>query len=377
VYATCLFCNSALGANEAIEHFPVGRRLAYDAAGGRLWVVCRTCERWNLSPLESRWEAIEETERAFRGTRVRVSSDNIAMARLKDGTELVRIGKPPKLEFAVWRYGDQFGRRLRKSVQVAAIPTTAGLAAAALMSSQLFWSGSMAANTLSAIMGTATFLNLGSSVASGLQTWRTQNKLRAVVHDEDGSPIHLNNVTAREMAFVTGGREFDWKLKVPRYLVKPTGRIARLLGVDAKAHYNNECVYLHGDVAVRALANALPHVNSDGAGKRGVRDAFTIVNDVSNVQQLLQRASRMKPKYRADYHMDDGQAALGGLPAPMRLALEMALHEDDERRAMEGELHELEQRWREADTIARIADGLFMPDSVGEQLQTLRDKGHQ
>lgn len=54
MYATCLFCNGALGQNDAVETFPVGRRLAFDAAKGRLWVVCRACERWNLTPLEER-----------------------------------------------------------------------------------------------------------------------------------------------------------------------------------------------------------------------------------------------------------------------------------------------------------------------------------
>lgn len=36
MYSTCLFCKNSLGANEVIEHFPVGRRLAFDAAKGRL-----------------------------------------------------------------------------------------------------------------------------------------------------------------------------------------------------------------------------------------------------------------------------------------------------------------------------------------------------
>ena len=49
---------------------------------------------------------------------------------------------------------------------------------------------------------------------------------------------------------------------------------------------------------------------------------------------------------------------LSVLPARLRLALEMTLHEDDERRAMEGELAALEARWREADEIAKIADSL-------------------
>ena len=75
MYSTCLFCTRALGSNEVIEHFPIGRRLAYDEAKGRLWVVCRHCEKWNLTPLEERWEAIEECERYYRETRLRMSSD--------------------------------------------------------------------------------------------------------------------------------------------------------------------------------------------------------------------------------------------------------------------------------------------------------------
>ena len=114
MYRTCLFCSNDLGRNEAVEHFPVGRRLAFDAAKGRLWVVCRRCERWNLTPLEERWEAIEECERAFRATRLRVSTDEIGLARLKEGLELVRIGEPQRPEMAAWRYGDQFGRRRRR-----------------------------------------------------------------------------------------------------------------------------------------------------------------------------------------------------------------------------------------------------------------------
>ena len=63
MYSTCLFCNRDLGRKEVVEHFPVGRRLAYDAAKGRLWVVCRHCERWNLTPLDERWEGWQDLER--------------------------------------------------------------------------------------------------------------------------------------------------------------------------------------------------------------------------------------------------------------------------------------------------------------------------
>src|SRR5215831_12260351 len=119
MYSTCLFCNQSLGTNAAIDSFSIGRRLAFDAAKGRLWVVCRKCERWNLSPLDERWEAIEQAERLYSETRRRVATAEIGLARLRDGTELVRIGAPLRPEFAGWRYGDQFGRRRTRQILIA------------------------------------------------------------------------------------------------------------------------------------------------------------------------------------------------------------------------------------------------------------------
>ena len=119
MYSTCIFCKEGLGTNEAIEHFPIGRRLAFDSVKGRLWVVCHHCGRWNLTPLEERWEAIEESERAFRNTTVRVSTDNVGLARLRQGIELIRIGAPLRPEFAAWRYGRHFGSRRRKNLAIA------------------------------------------------------------------------------------------------------------------------------------------------------------------------------------------------------------------------------------------------------------------
>ena len=97
MYSNCFHCTADLGRNEALERFPVGRRLAFDPAKGRLWVVCRSCERWNLSPLDERWEAIEDAERRFRDSRLRVSTDEIGLARLREGLDLIRIGQPLSL----------------------------------------------------------------------------------------------------------------------------------------------------------------------------------------------------------------------------------------------------------------------------------------
>ena len=57
-----------------------------------------------------------------------------------------------------------------------------------------------------------------------------------------------------------------------------------------------------------------------------------------------------------------------------RLALEMALHEESERRAMDGELAALELAWAEAEQIAKIADDMFLPASINERLNKLRDR---
>src|SRR3954469_25841832 len=104
MFTTCIYCAKGLEANETLEAFPVGRRIAFDSTHGRLWVICRSCQRWNLTPLDERREAIEQAERLFRDSRLRVSTDNIGMAKLREGLELIRIGAPQRPEMAAWRY---------------------------------------------------------------------------------------------------------------------------------------------------------------------------------------------------------------------------------------------------------------------------------
>ncbi len=138
MYATCLYCHAHLGANEALEAFPVGRRLAFDAARLRLWVVCPRCKRWNLSPFDARERAIEQAERLFRDTRLRMSTDEIGLARQRDGTDLIRIGAPQRPELAAWRYGWQFLRRRRVAAAVGAMDVARTIVDAGFMVAPLF-----------------------------------------------------------------------------------------------------------------------------------------------------------------------------------------------------------------------------------------------
>ena len=75
------------------------------------------------------------------------------------------------------------------------------------------------------------------------------------------------------------------------------------------------------------------------------------------------RPGRFLAKVAHEEHTD-GWGRVGyvkTMPKPTRLALEMALHEEQERRALEGELWLLEQAWKEAEEIAAISDDLLLP----------------
>ena len=77
-------------------------------------------------------------------------------------------------------------------------------------------------------------------------------------------------------------------------------------------------------------------------------------------------------RYFRESEWQQGDKGLFGLPGPHRLALEMALHEEAERRAMQGELMELERAWREAEEIAGISDNLLLPESVSAAFEKLK-----
>ncbi|MEX2285368.1 MAG: hypothetical protein WEE89_22975, partial [Gemmatimonadota bacterium] len=116
----CIFCHQGFTPNDRFQHMPVGRRIAFDPARGRLWCICESCQSWTLTPFEQRWEALEELEHAAR-TRAKLLRQGENIALFRDGsTELIRIGRAGLREEAWWRYGDELARRrdrARKVVQ--------------------------------------------------------------------------------------------------------------------------------------------------------------------------------------------------------------------------------------------------------------------
>jgi hypothetical protein len=320
VYSACIFCGAGLGRNAAVECFPVGLRLAFDAERGRLWAVCPRCARWNLTPLEERWEAVEECERLFRGARLRACTDNIGLATLHAGVDLVRIGAPLRPEFAAWRYGGLLGQRHGRQGAVTAV-VLGGIAAAAG----------------GALVGVAGFL--AGFGALELAVWLAAN----------GHP--------GEVATTLPGPG-----ERPLVVRRRDLAALRVWGDGAGAHLRMRCegvpIDCDGDAAVRTAAALLPHVNWLGGDPADVDAAVRAIEDVGEPGAFI-AGFRGAPDGDAP-----GGAPLHRVPLVQRLALEMAVHEEREHRALEGDLAELAQAWRDAEEIARIADDLLVPAGV-------------
>jgi len=115
MYSLCLVCRTPFPKGRVLEHLPFGDRVAYDLQNGRLWVVCRSCRRWSLVPLESRWEALEELESLVaREARLLSKTDNIGLYGMGP-LEIVKVGPAELAEEAWWRYGRQLPDRGRMS----------------------------------------------------------------------------------------------------------------------------------------------------------------------------------------------------------------------------------------------------------------------
>jgi hypothetical protein len=351
MYSACIHCAGNLGRNEALEAFPVGSRLAFDPKRGRLWVVCRACERWNLSPLDERWEAIEQAERRFRDARLRVSTDEIGLARLREGLDLIRIGDPQRPEMAAWRYGDQFGRRRKRQLVI----TGAVAGVAASLFGGALWAGMSGVFVMNAWSG-----GVWDTLVNG-----RPGKVVVRVRDDTGKLLVIQRRHARMTALEHGDDDRTLSLRVEH---------------DAGVRI------VKGAEAMRIAAQLLPTVNRFGGSRKRVQDAVGLLEHAGDPTSLLGHIQhtfgvavhfdqRPEPKYPNAVPIRRRPGVLHALPLRERLALEMALHEESERRAMDGELHELTRAWREAEEIAAIADDMFVTPRVQERIMELRDTG--
>jgi len=128
--------------------------------------------------------------------------------------------------------------------------------------------------------------------------------------------------------------------------------------------------------AIGLAGQLMAKANRRGGAARQIRRAVARIEEAGHPEAFLPGAARRAmsdfsgsgkadlPAKKIENLMKPLPGTLAGLKVDMRLAIEMATHEQAEREALEGELKELEARWREAEEIARIADSLLVPESV-------------
>ena len=362
MYSTCLFCNKSLGANEVVETFPVGRRLAFDQRRGRLWVVCRKCEKWNLTPLEERWDAIEMCEQLFRDTRKRVSTDHIGLARLPEGLELVRIGEPLRPEFAAWRYGDQFGRRRTRGMILATGAVAAGVGVMAMAMSRMIIGGAV-------LVATSQVVNIGWQLAFyGGLAYRNRRILGEIPTD-DGKRWLVRGRYLQTLRLIPATSGDGWGLEV---------------GCEADGVRRR--LTIEGPDARRLAMTLVPTFNPDGGRKEDVVRAVTRIEEKGDAESYLRwlagnrrsernwmrrkdpvTGDRIPPGTSSDTFYLQGQE--------VALAVEMAVNEENERHALESELEFLAEAWKDAEAIASISDSLVFPTDLEAKLIELKKKG--
>src|SRR5262245_14818452 len=241
-------------------------------------------------------------------TRQRIATENIALARVNEGLELVRIGSPPRLELAGWRYGDQFGRRRRKYI----VLTSAGLIA-----STLPLVGTIGFGASLGLAGGA--ISLTHSAFNLRRNWKALKVPSIFLSDRDGNRLPLTSHDTRVARLMPVHRLGAWYLMVKHRQWEPDVNTRGLVALLRGHLPEPRPAILEGEVAQRALGALLPHANPTGGSARRIREAVGMIESAPSMTRLIYQAAAISND------MDIGNA-LGGLPDRVRLALEMVVH---------------------------------------------------
>jgi hypothetical protein len=330
MFTRCLFCHAQLPANEMVEHFPHGRRIAFDPGRGRLWAVCPSCRRWNLAPIEDRWEALDELEKVTRDRGKLLSqTDNIALIRSGE-LDIVRVGRETRLvEEAWWRYGRELKERKSRSTKHQYIEVGA-MVALSIATGGGFWM--FAGDSLNNFMRWRQF---------GSVAWRG-----ALECHRCGRLVTRLKFSETKRLWVAGHEnEVAIDISCPDCGKRPDGR-ARLEGTGGQ----------------HVLRKMLAWQNYQGASEKRVREATRVIEEAGSAERLAVQVARSDmrlDRLAKKQHRTEG------------IALEIALNDDTERRLLELELEALEERWREEEELASIVDGELTPMPALEKLRRL------
>lgn len=335
MFTRCLVCQSPFPENEVLEHFPRGERVAFDAARGRLWAVCRSCRRWTPAPMEERWEALEELERLTRDrARLLSQTDNISLFR-SGPLEIIKVGRANLTEEAWWRYGRELKARREKFNKV----TLAGTVAAGAVMVGGWATGGASFIGMWFLWGNApqVFTDGARWLRFGSTAWRGRGR-------------------CGRCGFVF--RSLRFRDRGSLYLLpgQRSGEAGLSYRCPSCGHLRGGGLQLGGTDAERTLRRVLAYEHFDGASERRVRNATRLILEAGSPEDL----TRILVK--------DGRR-LGDIQRTGAIALEIAANEQAEQRLLELELAELELQWREEEELATIVDDELTPMPLLESLR--------
>ena len=225
---------------------------------------------------------------------------------------------------------------------------------------------------IGAVVGTVAIVGVATGVLSGVVLGQSGNfvnvfrNARTLVRlkDEDGKVLKLKAPDLEKAKILSAGEDDDWVIEIKR------GRLDRRW---------------EGAEAVRVANRLITGINRSGAGKGVVQEAVKEIEHAGHPMEFLRRVSLERSGEAGNVWsrpVGDGSwrplkekhmGIVNKLPRPTRLALEMALHEEQERRALQGELKTLEAVWKHAEEIAAISDSLLLPEGTDEFLEEHRN----
>ncbi len=333
MFSRCLFCHREFAANETLERFPLSRKVAYDPGRGRLWAVCSSCQRWNLAPLEERWEALEELEKLTRDrARMLAQTDNISLLRTGE-MEIVRVGHAKLAEEAWWRYGRELLRRNRNYK----LWTAAGIGLVGVVA--------IAGSTAGITVGGAwwglwrvskVFPMLGRTMKFGGTAWEGQATCTNCGSVLSEIPFRQRGVLVPRPE-PNNGISLTYRCPKCWFPRRHGGSPGADMG-DRDAGFRFE-----GVEAEHLLRRVLAYHHFSGATEPQIQDASRLIQDAGSARGL---SVRVAARRRELVDLDPTEA----------FALEIAVNEEAERRMLEMELTALEERWKQEEEIASIVD---------------------
>jgi hypothetical protein len=262
--------------------------------------------------------------RAASEGRVAASTDQVSLIRWQR-YDFIRVGKPPRIELATWRYGERLRSRQRERMKVV-VPLTV------------------------AAIGLGVAANVAAGGGFGVVVWN----IHRVV-----DWMYLRIVGGRKVRLIdvpicaSCGNVMQLRARHVQHARLVPDAHADMAVVVSCPYCHQEGAQLSGTEAVQVLRQGLTYLNLRRGGRRRAEDAALEVDRAGGPDQLVHDISQRELPLRS-------------LRPERGLALEMAV---DER----AEVEELEQQWREAEEIAQIADGtLSTSDLLEEELKRLK-----